>query len=79
MFGPWQTVWQRHNWYSQDGTWDRVLAELMARADAADLVNWDVSVDSTVNRAHQHATNTRRRDTAPTKAPHPTTTPLGDS
>ena len=59
-FGPWQTVWKRHNRYSHDGTWDRILAELMSRADAADLVDWDVSVDSTVNRAHQHATNTKR-------------------
>jgi transposase len=40
-----------------DGTWDQVLAALLTRADAAGLVNWEVSVDSTVNRAHQHGTN----------------------
>lgn len=59
-FGPWQTIWKRHRRYSGDGTWDRVLAELLTIADAAGLVDWAVSVDSTVNRAHQHATNLPR-------------------
>jgi hypothetical protein len=43
-----------------DGTWDRVLAELLADADAAGLIDWQVSVDSTVTRAHQHGTNLPR-------------------
>jgi hypothetical protein len=30
------------------------------RADAAGDVDWTLSVDSAVNRAHQHATNMRR-------------------
>ena len=34
-FGPWQTVWKRHRRYAGDGTWDRVLAQLVAQADAA--------------------------------------------
>jgi putative transposase len=29
-------------------------------ADAAGLVDWSLSVDSTLARAHQHATNTTR-------------------
>ena len=33
-FGPWQTVWKRHHRFSVDGTWDRVLTALQARADA---------------------------------------------
>jgi transposase len=28
-FGPWQTIWKRHRRYSGDGTWDRILAELL--------------------------------------------------
>ena len=60
MFGPWQTVWKRHNRYAQDGTWDRVLTVLISEADARGIVDWTVSVDSTINRAHQHATNTAR-------------------
>ena len=46
---------------AKDGTWDRVLAKLAAAADAAGLVGWSLSVDSTIARAHQHATNTTRR------------------
>ena len=60
VFGPWQTVWKRHNRYAHDGTWDRVLTVLIAEADARGIVDWTVSVDSTINRAHQHATNTTR-------------------
>jgi transposase len=41
--------WQR------DGTWKRMLEQLQVQADAQGLVAWDVSVDSTVCRAHQHA------------------------
>lgn len=59
-FGPWQTLWKRHRRYSGDGTWDRIHAELLADADAAGEIDWAVSVDSTVNRAHQHATNLAR-------------------
>lgn len=56
-FGPWQTVWKRHRRFSADGTWDKIHARLLAEADAAGQVEWMVSVDSTINRAHQHATN----------------------
>lgn len=59
-FGPWQTVWKRHKGFADDGTWDRVLAQLMVEADAGGDIDWTVSVDSTINRAHQHATNTTR-------------------
>lgn len=59
-YGPWQTVWKRHRRYAADGTWDKVLAELLAHADAAGKVDWTVSVDATISRAHQHATNTTR-------------------
>ena len=59
-FGPWKTVWKRHRRFSGDGTWDKIFAALLARADAAQEIDWTVSVDSTVNRAHQHATNLPR-------------------
>jgi len=60
-FGPWQTVWKRHRRFSEDGTWDRLQARLLAEADAAGELAWDVSVDSTINRAHQHGTNMARQ------------------
>ena len=60
QFGPWQTVWKRHRRYAADGTWDTVLAALLAQADADGKIEWTVSVDATITRAHQHATNTTR-------------------
>lgn len=59
-FGPWQTVWKRHRRFSEDGTWDKIHQALLARADHVGEVVWTVSVDSTINRAHQHATNLPR-------------------
>lgn len=64
-FGPWQTVWKRHHRFSTDGTWDKIHARLLAEADAEGAIEWTVSVDSTINRAHQHATNKTRAE-APT-------------
>ncbi len=60
QFGPWQTVWKRHRRYAADGTWDTILTYLLTQADAADKIDWDVSVDASITRAHQHATNTTR-------------------
>lgn len=61
-YGPWQTVWKRHRAFSGDGTWDNILNQLLADADAAGEIDWTVSVDSTINRAHQHGTNLPRAD-----------------
>ena len=60
VFGPWQTVWKWHRRMAGDGTWDRVLSALTARADAEGKVDWSISVDSTIARTHQHATNITR-------------------
>ena len=38
-----------------------MLAHAQAKSDAAGEVEWEVSVDSTVARAHQHAAGARRR------------------
>ena len=40
----------------------------MAEADARGDIDWTVSVDSTITRAHQHGTNTTRPD-QPTGGP----------
>ena len=60
-YGPWQTVYGLFRRWQRNGTWRAVLAGLQGRADAAGLITWDVSVDSTVARAHQHAAGARRR------------------
>lgn len=59
-FGPWQTIWTWHRRLAGDGTCDRVLQRLLAVADAAAMIDWAVSVDSTIARAHQHSTNVTR-------------------
>lgn len=64
-FGSWQTVHRRHQTWSQDGTWDRVLAELQAQAEAAGEIDWRVSVDSTVARVHQHGATAARSVSGP--------------
>jgi putative transposase len=60
VFGAWQTVWTWHRRMAADGTWDTVLARLTQRADAAGKIDWSLSVDSSIARAHQHATNVTR-------------------
>lgn len=39
---------------------DAVPAYLLTVADAEGKIDWDVSVDASITRAHQHATNTTR-------------------
>ena len=60
-YGPWQSVYGLFRRWQRDGSWVRVLTALQARADAAGLITWDVSVDSTVARAHQHAAGARKK------------------
>src|SRR5207247_9392275 len=58
-FGPWQTVWKRHHRFATDGTWDMLLRVIQSEADAAGRVDWSVSVDSSIVRAHQHSATAR--------------------
>ena len=39
--------------------WNRLLAQVQTKLDAMGEVVWEVSVDSTVARAHQHAAGAR--------------------
>ncbi len=64
-YGAWQTVHRRFQSWSKDGTLDRVLAALITDANAAGQVDWRTSIDSTVVRAHQHATNLTRCSSGP--------------
>lgn len=60
-YGPWQTVYGLFRRWQRDGVWAHILAGLQARADAVGIIGWDVSVDSTIARAHQHAAGARKR------------------
>jgi transposase len=59
-YGPWQSVYGLFRRWQRDGTWSGLLAALQALADAAGHVTWDVSVDSAIARAHQHAAGARK-------------------
>jgi transposase len=60
QYGPWQTVYGLFRRWQREGIWAQILTALRTRADAAGLITWEVSVDSTVCRAHQHAAGARR-------------------
>ena len=59
-YPPWQTLYDWFRRWQRDGTWAKILAELQADADAAGRIDWTVSIDSTISRAHQHAAGARR-------------------
>ena len=59
-YGPWPTVYTRFWRWTRTGVWERILAAVQRRADAAGQVDWTVHfVDGTVIRAHQHAAGAR--------------------
>jgi transposase len=66
-YGPWQTVYGLFRRWQRDGTWQQILTQLQAQADAKGLITWEVSVDSTIARAHQHAAGARKGGPASAK------------
>ncbi|MFJ1547260.1 IS5 family transposase [Streptomyces sp. NPDC088246] len=64
-YGPWARVYDLFRRWQRDGTWQRIFAELQAQAqaDAKKLITWDLNIDSTVCRAHQHAAGARKKGT----------------
>lgn len=54
-FGSWKTAWKRHRRWSTDGTYQRIFERVLAEYGAAGKLDWLVSADSTIVRAHQHA------------------------
>ncbi len=58
-YGPWQTCYDRFVRWRRDGTWERLLSRVHGKSDAVSDVLVEVSLDSTVVRAHQHAAGAR--------------------
>jgi transposase len=61
VHGSWQAIYGLFRRWQRAGVWAAILALLQAHADAAGLITWEVSVDSTIARAHQHAAGARKR------------------
>ena len=68
-YGSWQAVYALFRRWQRAGVWQQILTGLQARANAAGLITWDVSVDSTIARAHQHAAGARTRPDQQTEPP----------
>ena len=77
-YGSWQAVYALFRRWQRAGVWRRIVTGLQARADAAGLITWDVSVDSTIARAHQHAAGARRLPYAQAEPPGGVTAEPGD-
>ncbi len=80
--GPWDRAHDLFRRWQRDGTWSRILTQLQAEADATGLITWDVGVDSTIARAHQHAAGARqkgisKRNLPVASPPSPTTKASG--
>ena len=59
-FGAWQSVWERHRRWSDDGTCLRMFAAVRAAAPERDeRLRGLLSVFSTIARAHQHSAGAR--------------------
>jgi transposase len=68
-YGPWQSVYGLFRRWQRNGVWARILSRLQQLGDAAGLICWDVSVDSTIVRAHQHAAGARRDPAGQVESP----------
>lgn len=59
-YGPWKTVYNRFWRWSRNGTLATLVSRVRVIAEAVDELDREVSVDSSIVRAHQHAAGARR-------------------
>ncbi|MFP3969712.1 IS5 family transposase, partial [Actinomadura fulvescens] len=60
-YGSWRAVYGLFRRWQRAGVWAQILARLQMLADQAGMIGWQVNVDSTIMRAHQHAAGARVR------------------
>jgi transposase len=68
-YGTWQSVYGLFRAWQLAGRWAAILTGLQALGAEAELIDWTVSVDSTINRAHSHAAGARRHPEAQVSPP----------
>jgi transposase len=60
QFGAWQSVWERHRRWSEDGTYAAMFTAVREHAATQDAAAAGLlAIDSTSVRAHQHAAGAR--------------------
>ncbi|WP_233601156.1 MULTISPECIES: IS5 family transposase [Micromonospora] len=69
-FGPSKTCHERLRRWTADGTWDRILAAAQVHDDGIP-VQWTISIDSSIVRAHQHAAGARKKGGSPSSPATP--------
>ncbi|MEV4579505.1 IS5 family transposase [Nonomuraea jabiensis] len=68
-YGSWRAVYSLFRRWQRAGIWQQILSRLQAMADARGLLGWQVGVDSTICRAHQHAAGASRHDELQSEPP----------
>ena len=59
-YGPWKTVYNRFWRWARNGTLTTLVRKARVVAEAINELDREVSVDSSIGRAHQHAAGARR-------------------
>jgi transposase len=64
-YGPRKTAHERVRIWTVNGTWDRILDQVIVKDDAVGNVEWTFSIDSSNVRARQHSARARKKGDAP--------------
>ncbi|MCP2323332.1 hypothetical protein HDA40_001839 [Hamadaea flava] len=59
-YGFWQAVHGLFQRWQQGRSVQHIITGLQAQTAAAGLIGWDISIDATTVRGHQHAPGARR-------------------
>ncbi len=77
-YGSWQAVYALFRRWQRAGIWRQIMTRVQQLADAAGRIGWDIGVDSTICRAHQHAAGAARNGDRQAEPPGGTTTEPAD-